>query len=229
MTSSVQATRPPAASRGEEALGAVAGWIRAHRQASIYIGVAVIAVVFFAGWTLLSGRQTERRAEEQLGQARFAFEAQNLPLAASELARIAENYAGTKAAQEATILLAQVRLLQGQSGQALDVLKAFAPQAGRSYRAQAYGLLGAAYENLGQLREAADAYQQGAAGALWPFLGAQLLSDAGRAWVAAGDTVRALECYRRIVSDYTKEAAVVEAKVRLGELTGGRSAAVQGP
>lgn len=222
MTSSVQATRPPVASRGEEVLGAVARWIRAHRQASIYGGVAILAAVFFGAWTLLSGRQTERRAEEQLGQARFAFEAQNLPLAASEFARIAENYAGTKAAQEATILLAQVRLLQGQSGQALDVLKSFAPSAGRAYRAQAYGLLGAAHENLGQMREAAEAYQEGAAAALWPFLAAQLLSDAGRAWVAAGDTVRALEAYRRVLSEYPKEIPVVEAKVRLGELTGGR-------
>jgi hypothetical protein len=55
------------------------------------------------------------------------------------------------------------------------------------------------------------------------FLKAQMLADAGRAWVAAGDTAKALEAYRRIVKDLPKEGAVTEAKVRLGELTRGGS------
>src|SRR6266567_2766256 len=80
------------------------------------------------------------------------------------------------------------RLLQGQSQQAVEVLRDFAPSAGAAFRAQAYGLLGAAYENLGKPREAAAAYQTGAERARMGFLKAQMLSDAGRAWVAAGDT-----------------------------------------
>ena len=53
-------------------------------------------------------------------QARLAFEQENDPLAASEFARIRENYSGSRAAEQATLLLAQTRLLQGQAQQALD-------------------------------------------------------------------------------------------------------------
>ncbi|MBO0742986.1 MAG: tetratricopeptide repeat protein, partial [Hyphomicrobiaceae bacterium] len=53
------------------------------------------------------------------------------------------------------------------------------------------------------------------------FLKVQMLSDAARSWVAAGDTTKAIAAYQRIVKEFPKEAAVTEAKVRLGELTKG--------
>src|SRR3989449_4746479 len=44
----------------------------------------------------------------------LALASRNYQLAASVLSQVTENYAGTHAAQEGTILLAQVRLAQGQ-------------------------------------------------------------------------------------------------------------------
>ena len=199
----------------------VAAWINAHRQAAAWIGaVLVVGLVLFV-WTLSTNRRSEEIASRELQGARFAFENQNLPLAASELARIVENYAGTNAAQQGRLLLAQVRLLQGQPQQAIEVLRDYAPGAGKAFRAQAFGLLGAAYENMARPREAAEAYQKGAEEARMDFLKAQMLSDAGRAWASAGDTTKAIEVYRRIVKDFPKEGAATEAKVRLGELTKG--------
>jgi tetratricopeptide (TPR) repeat protein len=160
-------------------------------------------------------------ASERLGQARLAFESRNYPLAGSELSQIVENYSGTRAAQEAELLLAEVRLSQGQGQQAIDLLKRFAPSAGSQFRAQAYGLLGAGYENAGQFREAAETYEVAARHAEHAFLKAQYLSDAGRAWVTAGDTTRALAAYRTITSKIDSTASVVEAEVRIGELTRG--------
>jgi len=52
-------------------------------------------------------------------------------------------------------------------------------------------------------------------------LRAQFLSDAGRAWVAAGDTTRALAAYRAISEGADSSGAAIEAKVRIGELTRG--------
>jgi tetratricopeptide (TPR) repeat protein len=156
-----------------------------------------------------------------LGQARLAFESRNYPLAGSELSQIVENYAGTRAAGEAELLLAQVRMSQGQGQQAIDLLKKFAPGAGKDFQAQAYGLLGAAYESAARPKEAAEAYEQGAAVARFSFLKAQYLSDAGRAWVTAGDTAKALVAYGTIVGKMDSTTSVVEAKVRIGELTKG--------
>jgi tetratricopeptide (TPR) repeat protein len=197
------------------------GWIKAHRQATTWIGAALgVGLVLFL-WTLSSTRRSEAIADRQLQGARYAFDNQNLPLAASELSRIVENYAGTNAASESRLLLAQTRLLQGQPQQAIEVLREFAPGAGSAYKAQAYGLLGAAYENLGRTRDAAEAYQTAAEHARLDFFEAQLLSDAGRAWTAAGDTAKAVAAYRRIVQELPKTGPVTEAKVRLGELTKG--------
>lgn len=196
-------------------------WLKAHRQVTSWVGaILVVGVVLFV-WTMSTKRRTEEIASRDLQGARFAFENQNYPLAASELAKVVENYSGTNAAAEARILLANVRLLEKQPQQAVTVLRDFAPGAPAAYRAQAYGLLGAAYEDLGQPRAAGEAYENGSTAARLDFLKAQLLSDAGRAWTNAGDTTRAVADYRRILKDFAKEGIAGEAKVRLGELTKG--------
>ncbi|HKE91142.1 MAG TPA: hypothetical protein VKB45_12455, partial [Gemmatimonadales bacterium] len=81
-----------------------------------------------------------------------------------------------------------------------------------------FGLLGAAYENIGHPREAADAYQQAADAAEMPFLKGQFLSDVGRSWLTVGDTSRARAAYQEIVTKLDSTAVAFEAKVRLGEL-----------
>jgi tetratricopeptide (TPR) repeat protein len=219
MTTSVT-TAPPAAPKATPWERLVA-WATAHRQAVAYAGamLAIAAVLFV--WNLLSTRTAERSAERQLAQGRLALSSKNYPLAASVLAQVVENFSGTHAAEEGNLVLAQVRLAQGQPQQAIDRLKVYAPKAGRDYRAQAYGLLGAAYENAGHPRDGAAAYEQAATLAPYPFLRAQFLSNAGRAWVAGGDTAKAVAAYRTIVDKLDSAAVAPEAKVRLGELTRG--------
>src|SRR6266540_4309367 len=181
----VKPQRPPFSDRA-------LAWIKAHRQLTSWIGtIFVIGAVLFV-WQLSTKRRSEEIASRELQGARFAFENQNLPLAASELAKVIENYAGTNAAEEGRLLLGNVRLLQGQPQQAVVVLKDYADGAGKAYRAQAFGLLGAAYENMGRFREAGEAYDNGSAAARLAFMKAQLLSDAGRAWTVASDTTKAV-------------------------------------
>ena len=196
-------------------------WARGHRNVVTYgLGGLVVAAALVA-WNLVASRRSEDAAGEQLQQARAAFEQRNLPLAASEFARIRENYSGSRAAQEATLLLAQSRLLQGQAQQAIDVLTGFVESADAPYRAQAYGLLGAAYEEVGKARDAAAAYLRAADASQLPSFKAQFLSDAGRTWVTAGDTAQAVATYQRILRDLPETGPVAEATVRLGELTKG--------
>lgn len=223
MATHTHTAHPPAGSAAEVEpfIERARVWIGEHRRVATWIVGALVVGVVLLIWTLSSNRRSEGIASRQLQGARYAFENQNLPLAASELARIVENYSGTRAAQEARLLLAHVRLQQGQPQQAVEVLRDFAPGASSAFGAQAYGLLGVAYENLGRPREAAEAYQQGAEEARMDFLKGQMLIDAGRAWIGAGDTTRAVSAYRRIVDQLPKTGAVTEAKVRLGELTKG--------
>jgi tetratricopeptide (TPR) repeat protein len=197
------------------------GWIRSHKQVATYLAVALVVALGLFAWSFLTAKTAERSAGRQIAQARLALDSKNYPLAASVLSQVVENFSGTHAAQEASILLAQARLAQGQTQQAIDVLQRSAPKADKYFRAQSYALLGAAYENALRPKEAATAYETAAAAALYPFLRAQFLSDAGRAWLAVGDTAKALVVYRTIAEKLDSTTAAGEAKVRLGELTKG--------
>src|SRR5256885_83319 len=127
-------------------------WVKAHKQIASWVGAIVVVGAILFIWTMSTRRRTEEIASRDLQGARFAFENQNLPLAASELAKVVENYSGTNAAAEARLLLANVRLLENQAQQAVAVLKDYASGAPPAYRAQAYGLLGSAYENMSRPR-----------------------------------------------------------------------------
>jgi tetratricopeptide (TPR) repeat protein len=218
-TSMTTAAGPGSAEGGM--LARLGVWIGQHKRGASYIGVAVAIAAGLYGWSLLSAKTAEQSAGRQLEQGRLALESKNYPLAASVLSQVVENYAGTHAAEEGRILLAQTRLAQGQTQQAIDVLERAAPKAGKYFRAQTYGLLGAAYENAARPRDAGEAYQAAADDALYPFLRAQYLSDVGRAWLAAGDTAKAIAAYRTIAEKLDSTSAAGEAKVRLGELTKG--------
>src|SRR5436309_11346528 len=202
------------------------GWFRSHKRTTAYIGVALVVAAALFGWNFIAEKTAERSASRQLTQGRLALDSKNYPLAASVLSQVVENYSGTHAAQQGGILLAQVRLAQGQTQQAIDVLERYAPKADKDFRAQAYGLLGAAYENALKPKDGAAAYEQAAAAGQYPFLRGQFLADAGRAWIAAGDTTKALAAYRTIVQQLDSTTAVGEAKVRLGELTKGAGTGV---
>jgi len=215
------AAPPGGAAQRPPFTGRLVDWFKAHKQLTSWLGTILIVGAGLFVWTLSTKRRTEEIASRDLQGARFAFENQNYPLAASELAKVIADYSGTNAAAEARILLANARLLEKQPQQAVTVLKDFAPGAPQAYRAQAYGLLGAAYEDMGKPRDAGEAYENGSAAARLDFLKAQMLSDAGRAWRNAGDTTRAAAAYRRIVTEFGKEGIAGEAKVRLGELTKG--------
>ncbi len=221
MATSVTTPGRPAAAPDTNVLTWLVQWIKGHKQRAAYLGAALALVAILFVWNLLSTRTAERSAGRRLEQGRLALASKNFQLAASVLSQVVENYSGTRAAQEGNILLAQVRLAQGQSQQAIDLLKEFAPNASRDYRAQAYGLLGASYENASHPRDAADAYQHAADAAQYPFLRAQFLSDAGRAWLAVGDTGQAIKAYKTIAQQLDSTSAATEAKVRLGELTRG--------
>ncbi|HXQ28765.1 MAG TPA: tetratricopeptide repeat protein [Gemmatimonadales bacterium] len=221
MTTSVKPQAAPAAPPSElpAAIAWVVSWAKGNRNLAIGLGVALVAGGGLGWWTIVSRNRVEAAASQRLSQGRLALESRNYPLAASELARLVENYSGTKAASEANILMAQVRLAQGQTQQAIDLLNKVAPTLGRDYQSQAYGLLGVSNENAGHLREAATAYETAASHAVYPYQQGQYLSEAGRVWSAAGDTAKALADYHTIISGMDSTQVLTEAKVRVGELT----------
>lgn len=188
----------------------------------VSIGAGILVVLAAGVWLYVtSAQRKEAFASQALSQARAAAEAGNLPLAASDLARLIERFEGTRAASEAVVVLNQIRLLQGQRDVAVNALREFVRTRQRAYvKASAYALLGAALEDQGKPREAGGAYRQAAAEAELDFLKAQYLLDAGRALAAGADTAGAREAYREVLTRYSELDQAAEARVRMAEIGG---------
>lgn len=188
----------------------------------ILIGVGTFAfVVLLAWWMRTSNARKEAFAAQSLEQARASAEAGNLPLAASDLSRVADRFRGTRSGDEAAVLLAQVRLLQGQTDAAVSSLQEFVAGRHPDYvKASAYNLLGAGLENKGDMRGAAEAYRQAAENATMDFLKAAYLMDAGRTAAASGDTAAAKAAYSRILTEFAELDQATEARVRMAEVGG---------
>ena len=214
----------PIESHGDDDLHPAIAWIQARQKPLTYLLGAII-VLGLVGWYVIeSGRRKEAQAVAALDQARAALESGNLPEASTQFQRISTVYSGTDAAYEAILGLNQARMLSGQSQLAVDELQKFAgtnPPA--PVLAETHSLLGMALENVGKFPDAAKAYQASAAAAGEDYLKVDALLAAARAYREAGDDKQAVEVLEGIIKTYKAElSGVVEAKVRLAELTGGQ-------
>lgn len=200
------------------------GWIQARQKPlGIIVGVILLALVVL--WYLgESGRRKEQQAAEALDQARATMETGNFPEASTQFQRVIEVYSGTDAAYEAVLNLNQVRMLSGQSQLAIEDLQRFiASKPPGRFEAAAQSHIGMALENTGKPAEAAAAYLAAARVAEEPYVQADALLSAARAYRASGSQDAARQTLEDLIRRYPAESpAVVEAKIRLAELTGGK-------
>jgi tetratricopeptide (TPR) repeat protein len=189
--------------------------------------VAVVAVVVW--FVITSGQRKEAFAAQALDQARTVAEQGNLADAVQQFERITESYGGTDAAHEATIGMAQARLVAGQTELAISTLEAYtATNPPANYASPAWSLLGTGYENVKRFDDATAAYRKAADLASIDYLKATLLLDAGRAAQLAGKSDVARQVYEQIVADFGETPSRSEAEVRLAEITASAAGAAAG-
>jgi outer membrane protein assembly factor BamD (BamD/ComL family) len=195
-------------------------WEVPARRNLVIAGVSALVILGAGAWFWKSSAdRKEAFASRAVQQARAAAEQGNLPLAASELQKITQTYAGTRSAVEAMLVLNQVRMVNGQAELAVVGLKEFiAKNPPVEYLVPANGLLGVALENTKKPLEAAAAYEKAAAGAQVDYLKADYLLQAARAYKDGGKPDEAIKAYQKIIKDYAKTPALNEAEVRLAEL-----------
>lgn len=188
-----------------------------------YAGGALVVVAAAAWFMITASHRKEAFAARALDEARSSAEQGNMGVAVQQFTKVATTYKGTGAAYEASLGIAQARLVSGQNELAIaslgDFLKSNPPAL---YAAPANGLLGTAFENTSRWAEAEAAYRKASELYDVDYLKAASLLDAGRAARLGGKRDDAIAIYREIMAKYGKTAATTEAQIRLGELTSGQ-------
>ena len=194
-------------------------WFRINSRV-VAIGAVVVAAAAFGFWfytrsNVLKAENADRRllaAKQSLGSG-------NLPLAQSDLKKVADQYPGTSAGAEAGMLLAQVQLEQGQNQEAVNTLRGLASKnESGPYASAVRTLLGDALAQLGKPAEAAAEYDRASALTQAPNERALLLAKIGRAQTAAGNVSAARQAWEALSQQSESPGMAAEARVRLGEL-----------
>jgi tetratricopeptide (TPR) repeat protein len=198
-------------------------WYREQRRLLVGGGVGLVLVGAIVYFVTESAARKEQFAARTLEQAQVAADAGNLPVASRDLQNLITTYKGTDAAAQAVLLLNQIRLRNEQAELAASDLRAFlASNREPRYAVAATALLGAALESAKHWKEAGDAYTQASEKANQDYLKAEYLTSAGRAYRTGGLTDKAIRAYRTVLERYRKTPSLVEAQLRLAELTNGK-------
>jgi len=188
---------------------------------SRWVGIgAVIALAAIAGtWYTMRAKSIKlENADRQLLVAKQSVASGNVPLAESDLQKVADRYAGTTAGAEAGLMLGQLRLEKGDYQRAADYLKGLASRLDGPNAAAAKGLLGDAYSQLNKPAEAAAEYESAASTTTMPSEKAFYLARAGNAYMAANKNAEARRIWEALAKQQDNQAVAAEARVRLGAL-----------
>lgn len=218
-SSTVARSRPAASALHPDdamALRAAALSAWAKRNARMIIALSVLAVVVVGGlvvWTYLKG-QREAAAAEQLMALR-----QNPAVATAagsrELETFIQKYDGTTEADEARLMLAELRMNAGNPRAAVSELTRLAGS-GSSLAAQAGMMLGSAHAQAGDRPAAIRAYEQAAEKTRLRYQRFEALGQAALQHEVGGNFAAAAEIYRRLLGEAepnSQQATVVEMRM----------------
>lgn len=192
-------------------------WLMLHKREVSWAILAVAIAVLGYWYYERSQALKAQRGETAYFQARQAAAAGNLPLAISDLKKVAARYDGTRAGTQASITLAQVLYQQKKFKDGIAALKKAEGKAPSDFRPSIHVLEASGYEELKGFVAAAEQYKVAAKETRFPVEKAQYQAAAARDYMAAGKTEDASAIWTELAKDETGPLAA-EAKVRLGEL-----------
>lgn len=174
-------------------------------------GILLIALVVF--W-FISKSKSEYRASYELGVALTAAYHADPATLAPEFSRIAEQYSGTTAANEALMYTAQMRLMANQPEEALKAFDDYLKKGRKSKYLHPSALAGkgASLEDLKRFSEAAQAYLAAATYEKNLFIAPRYYVDAARCFRLAGDISKAREQCELVKSHFPDSPFAAEAE-----------------
>jgi predicted negative regulator of RcsB-dependent stress response len=192
-------------------------WLMLHKREVSWAIIALAIVVLGYWYYERSESLKAQRAETAYFQARQSAASGNLPLAVSDLQKVATRYEGTRAGAQASITLAQALYQQQKFKEGIATLKNAEVKAPADFRPSIHVLEADGYEELKDFVAAAGQYKVAAQETRYPADKAQYQAYAARDYMAAGRSEEAKAIWTELAKDETSPLAA-EAKVRLGEL-----------
>ncbi|MGI8548424.1 MAG: tetratricopeptide repeat protein [Gemmatimonadaceae bacterium] len=187
-----------------------------HKRHLAYVGVALLLLGLGAWFYIRSNSLKEQHAEQAYEAATQSLASGNLPLAQSDLKKVAVRYAGTAGGTQGAMTLAKVYFQEGKYQQAVDALKDPAARDGDlQYGARV--LLGDAYQSMGNGNAAARAYQDAAQVARFDLDKAAAMAMAARAYQQSNNKPAAVKIWTDLLKN-PRSGFDAEAQIRLGEL-----------
>ena len=194
-------------------------WFRINSKVVTIAAVVVAAAIFGFWFYTRSNVLKAENADRRLLAAKQSLGSGNLPLAQSDLKKVADQYPGTSAGAEAGMLLAQVKLEQNDNQGAITTLRELAGKtASGPYAASIRTLLGDALAQLGKPAEAAAEYERASALTQAPNERNLLLGKIARAYAAAGNPAKERAAWETLSRQQDSPSLATEARIRLGEL-----------
>ncbi|HYW11359.1 MAG TPA: tetratricopeptide repeat protein [Longimicrobium sp.] len=217
-SSTVSRTRPASTLHPDDAMAlraaALSAWAR--RNARIIIGLSVLAVLVVGGlvvWNYLKGQREAQAAQELLALR------QNPAVATAagsrEVETFIQQYDGTMEADEARLMLAELRMNAGNPRGAISELTKLA-SGGSTLAPQAGMMLGSAHAQGGDRAAAIRAYEQAAEKSRLRYQRFEALGQAALQHEVGGNHAAAAEIYRRLLGEAepnSQQATVVEMRM----------------
>jgi len=187
-------------------------------------GALLVGILGFVGFRYYQdGREAE--AQKALYRAVYDFEADSLSLALNGkggnegLLSIADNYSSTKAGKLANFYAGVALLKEGNFDEAISRLKNFS-SSDLLLQARAYALIGDAYMEKGEFKEAISYYKRAADYKSNQYFTPGYLLKLGLAYEKDNQPAEAAPVYKRIIDEFPMSSEVLNAKKFLGVVEG---------
>ncbi|GAA4442677.1 hypothetical protein GCM10023091_29880 [Ravibacter arvi] len=187
-------------------------------------GVLLAGLLGFVGYRYYQdGREAD--AQKALYKAVYDFESDSLSLALKGkggnegLLSIADNYSGTDAGNLASFYAGVALLKDGKFDDAIQRLKSFG-SSDLLLQGRAYALIGDAYMEKNNAKEAIDYYKRASDYKANAFFTPSYLLKLGLAYEKNSQPKDAASTYKRIIDDFPMSSEVMNAKKYLGVVEG---------
>ncbi|MES2734241.1 MAG: tetratricopeptide repeat protein [Bacteroidota bacterium] len=188
------------------------------------IAIVVLAVAGFVGYRFYVNSQ-DKEAQSYLFPAAHYFETDSLKKALKGdgsndgLTTLADNYGATKAGGLANFYAGVAYLKEGKYDEAIQYLKDFS-SSDLIVQARAYSLLGDAYSEKKDVKEAINYYKKAAEYKPNKYFTPVYLMKLATAYEQDKDYAAAIEAYDKIITNYFDSSEVTNAKKYKSKLEG---------